>query len=69
MIEQEFLDRPFATKISDGHNETFEYFYTKEEAVKNFELLSLSPEDGCYLYERHPELGLEVIDSYNIDEE
>ena len=67
MIEEEFLDRPFATMFSDGHDETFEYFHTREEAIRNFELLKLSPEDGCYLYERHPELGLEVIDSYSED--
>jgi len=68
MIEEANMDKPFATMISDGHNDTWDYFDTKDEAVRVFELLKKNPEDGCYLYERHPELGLEVIESYNLDD-
>jgi hypothetical protein len=53
----------FATMISDGHVEYWSYFDMKSQAVAHFELLSLHPDDGCYLYEYNEELGYEVIDS------
>ncbi|GAG93729.1 unnamed protein product [marine sediment metagenome] len=55
--------QPFATMISDGHDDYWSYFESKFEALEHFLLLSLHPEEGTYLFAYNEELGYEVIDS------
>lgn len=65
---QEFCDNfeivyPFAISISDGHNEDWTFYNSKEEVEEAFEDFKKFESD-IHVYEFSLEYGYEVIDSY-----
>jgi len=58
--------KKYAIRTSDGYNEDWIYFDTKNKALKEFKLYRQSDVEptSVYFYEHSEKLGYEVIDSY-----
>lgn len=61
------LDNPWAISTSDGHEEDWTYYGSKEIAESTFEKLK-EVENDIHLYKYNMDLGYEVIDSFSLEE-
>jgi len=57
----------YAISTSDGHDEDWTFYGSKEETYEAFEKMK-EYEDDIHLYEYSKEYGYEVIDSYWVGE-
>jgi len=54
---------PYGISTSDGHDEEWSYYETKEDAYQMFEIMQ-TYEDDIHLFELNDNNEYEVIDSY-----